>query len=77
MNIDVKDILTLSDKKEYVVVSKALYDGKEYLYLIDINNDSNFKFCYIDNDEVVESNNKELNTKLIPLFYEFSNNLFQ
>ena len=70
MNIDVKDILTLNDKNKYVVVSKALYEGKEYLYLIDVNNNAKVMFCYVDNDKIVESNNKELNTKLIPLFFD-------
>ncbi len=70
MNIDIKDLLTLSDKNKYVVVSKIYYDGKDYLYLIDINNSSNLKFCYIENDSVIEITDKELNTKLLPLFLE-------
>jgi len=77
MNINIKDILTLSDDNRYVVISKAQYENKQYLYLIDINNNENMKFCYIDNYEIVESNNKELNTKLIPLFYETSKILLE
>ncbi len=70
MNIDIKDLLTLSDKNKYVVVSKIYYDGKDYLYLIDINNSANLKFCYIENDSIIEITDKELNTKLLPLFLE-------
>ena len=73
MNINIKDILTLSDDNRYVVISKAQYENKQYLYLIDINNNENMKFCYINGNEIIESNNKELNTKLIPLFYEKAN----
>ena len=69
MNIDIKDTLTLDDNNEYVVVSKAMYEDIEYYYLIDINNTENIKFCYQKgNDELVELNDKELTTKLLPLF---------
>ena len=68
MNIDIKDLITLDDKNEYVVVGKVDYDGITYYYIVDINNNSNFKFCYLDHDEFVESSNQVLNTKLLPLF---------
>ena len=70
MTIDIKDTVTLDDNNEYVVVSKAIYENKTYYYLLDINNNRNFMFCYEDNGDLVESNDKELNTKLLPLFYE-------
>ena len=70
MSIDIKDILTLDDNNKYVVVSKVYYEGKDFLYLVDVNNNANLKFCYVDNDELVESNDKELNTKLLPLFFD-------
>lgn len=68
MIINITDVLTLSDNNEYVVVSKTNYDSIEYYYLIDKNNDANVKFCYLDNDELVELGDKELTTKLIPFF---------
>ena len=70
MSIDIKDILTLDDDNKYVVVSKVYFEGKDFLYLVDVNNNANLKFCYVDNDELVESNDKELNTKLLPLFFD-------
>lgn len=75
MNINIKDILTLSDDNKYVIVSKVYYDGKDYLYLVDINNNNNLKFCYLDNDELVEINDKELNAKLLPLFFDKVKNM--
>ena len=75
MNINIKDILTLSDDNRYVVISKTQYENKEYLYLIDINDNKNMKFCYINGNKIIESNSKELNTKLIPLFYEVSKDM--
>lgn len=70
MIINMKDTLTLDDNNEYVVVSKVNVDDKNYFYLIDKNDNSNLKFCYQDNDELVELNDKELVTRLLPLFVE-------
>ena len=70
MIINIKDTLTLDDNNEYVVVSKINYESKNYYYLLDKNNFSNIKFCYEDNDKLVEINDKELVTKLLPLFVE-------
>ena len=68
MNIDISDLITLSDKNEYVVVNKVNFNNKVYYYIADINNQSNLKFCYIDDDELVEIKDKQLIMKLIPLF---------
>lgn len=65
MIANIKDTLTLDDNNEYVVVSKV-----NCYYLLDKNNNDNVKFCYEDNDELVEIEDKELNTKLLPLFVE-------
>lgn len=70
MIINIKDTLTLDDNNEYVVISKINYDNKNYYYLLDKNNKNNFKFCYEDNDELVEIDDKDLITKLLPLFVE-------
>ena len=70
MIINVKDTLTLDDENEYVVISKVYYNNKNYYYLLDKNNYSNTLFCYEENDELVEINDKELTTKLLPLFVE-------
>ena len=70
MIINIKDTLTLDDNNEYVGVSKINDDDKNYFYLIDKNDNSNVKFCYQDNDELVELNDKELVTRLLPLFVE-------
>lgn len=67
MTINIKDILTLDDDNEYVVVSKVNYENKNYCYLIDKKN-LNVKFCYEDKEELVEIEDKELVTKLLPMF---------
>ena len=68
--IDVKDVLTLEDDKKYVVVSKIEYDNKVYFYLVGVEEITDVKFGYLDNDEFVEINDKELVTKLLPYFYK-------
>ena len=70
MIINIKDTLTLDDNNEYVVISKIYYENKNYYYLLDKNNEENVKFCYEDNEELVEIDDKELTTKLLPLFVE-------
>ena len=68
MTINIKDTLMLDDNNEYVVVSKAFYNDKDYYYLTDKKNFNNIKICYQNADYLVESNDKEVNTKLLPLF---------
>lgn len=63
--MDVKDILTLSDGNEYVIASKVDYDYKIYLCLVDINDNKNIKFCYLDNDEVVIVKKENLSQTLM------------
>lgn len=68
--IDIRDILTLNDNNEYVVVSKISYEDKIYYYLVDKNDNVNLKFCYENGDNLVELNDKVLVTKLLPLFLD-------
>ena len=63
--MDIKDILTLSDGNEYLIASKVNHDYKIYLCLVDINNNKNVKFCYLDNDEVVVVKKENLSESLI------------
>ena len=45
--------LTLEDDKEYVVADTFDENGIKYIYLIDINDNTNIKFGKIENDESV------------------------
>lgn len=76
MDIGIKDILTLSNDNQYVVVSKAYYNGNDYLYLVNVNDNKDMKFCCVENDSVIEIDNKELNTKLLLLFFNNSKDIF-
>lgn len=72
--INNKDILTLSDGNQYGVVSKTIKDNKTYYYLVDINDNSNIKFCYEDKTQnqikLVEIEDKDLIKELMLSFFE-------
>lgn len=68
--MNIKDTVVLDDNNEYVIISKVTYEGKEYYYLVDINNHENIIFCYKDKDELIEIENKDTTEKLLPLFLE-------
>ncbi len=72
MNIDVKDKITLDDGNEYIVASKVVYQNKNYYYLIEANSHSSLKICYEKEGTniLVDSEDKDINTALIPLFAE-------
>lgn len=67
--IEIKDIVTLSDQNKYQVISKINYDYQIYYYLVDINEISNIKFLYENNNKLTEIDDEELVNKLLPLFY--------
>ena len=68
--LEMTNLVTLSDDKEYVVTSKAEYEGKIYYYFVDINDNKNIKFLLEDGDELEEVDDDELVRKLLPLFLE-------
>ena len=71
MSIDIKDIITVSDEKNYVVVSKIDYDEDIYYYLTDVDDNVNTKFL-VQNKErsesLLEVKDAELLQKLFPMF---------
>lgn len=58
-------VLTLNDKKRYVIVARTVYDSKEYLYLVDINNNKNFMFCELEGAKLTKVQDTELLSKLV------------
>lgn len=63
--MNIKDILKLSDDNDYIIASKADYENKTYFCLVDINNNDNTKFCYLDGEEVVIVEKEKLNSVLL------------
>lgn len=67
--MNIKDIVTLSDKNEYQVISKVSYESEIYYYLVDINEISNIKFLYENGEKLTEIEDEKLVNELLPLFY--------
>lgn len=68
MNIEIKDVITLSDSNKYCVVSKTMLNNLTYYYLVDLSNSENIKFCVEDDSELIEVEDKSLIQVLLPLF---------
>lgn len=68
MIIEPKDVLTLDDDKEYVVIDKLLNGFLEYYYLVNKDNVSDYKFCYLDGEDMVEVLSENSKADLIVLF---------
>lgn len=76
-SVKYKDILTLGDNHEYIVSGVAKYNDKNYLFLVDINNNNNMKFVEYNNDLVIEldcKENSQLINTLLPLFLQSAKN---
>ena len=71
--MDIKDLVTLSDDKEYIVVSKVVYESKTYYYLLENIDYSNVKFLVENGEELKSVKDKELILKLLPLFIQATN----
>ena len=67
--IEIKDIVTLSDKNTYQVISKTDYEYRIYYYLVDINDISNAKFLYENNDKLTEVEDPDLVQRIMPFLY--------
>jgi len=74
MDVDIKDIITLSDKHSYVVASKTSYQGSTYYYLVDKDSFENIKFCVENtkNSSLIEIDDPHLIQTLLPLFLQES-----
>lgn len=70
MNIEIKDTITLSDNKEYVVVSKVKHENNTYYFIIDVADDKNFRFCVEKKFYLVDVSDEKLKNTLLPLFMQ-------
>lgn len=69
MNLNIKDIVTLSDDNKYQIISKTVYEDTVYYYLVDINDISNIKFLYENVDKLTELEDQELIKILLPRLF--------
>lgn len=69
MQIDIKDVLTLEDDSDYVVVSKIDYEGITYLYLVSLS-DNDSKIYKLKYDGVCEVTDVNMIRILVPMLYQ-------
>lgn len=69
MILNVKDILTI-EGKEYTVVDMLNIDAKQYIYLINLDDSSDIKFCLLNDNKILEVLDKEEVKMLIKKFCE-------
>ena len=74
--MDIKDVLMLSDGNKYVIASKIEYEYKIYLYLVDIEDSQNTQIGYLENDEIIIVEDKNIIRKLLPLLMKDVRNNF-
>lgn len=71
---DIGTIIDLDDNNSYTVISNIEYNNKEYLYLVDVNDNSNMMFVEKIQNELIPIKDTKLVKDLIPLMNEKINN---
>ncbi len=62
------ELITLSNNVEYAVVSTVIYQGANYVYILDTENFKDFKICKYEDEELTVVKNEELLKVLIVKF---------
>lgn len=62
------ELINLSNNKEYAVVSSIIYQGANYVYLLDTDTYKDFKFCKYEEEKVKLVKDEELVKVLIAKF---------
>ena len=73
MKLNIRDVIKLDDNNEYAVASVATLNDVVYYYLIDLNKDDNIKFGYLEDDNFINVEDKDLIKQLLPLFNILNN----
>ncbi len=71
MNYNVQDVITLADDKKYMIMSKTMHEGISYMFLMNVDDDKDFKFCNLDGEKkLFEIKNQDKITEIAPLLYK-------
>lgn len=72
---DIGTVFDLDDNNSYTVISSVKYNNKEYLYLVDLNDNSNMMFVEKLENELIPINDTNLLKNLILLMNDEINNI--
>ena len=61
------DIITLENEKKYLVAGKCNYSGKYYVYLVNIEEQTNVVLGIVENDDLQEVTDEEEFKQVMPL----------
>ena len=75
MLFEIGTVLELNNQKNYTVISHIKTNGKQYLYLIDISDNSNMMFCELQDDELLTVTDSKLLEQLVLLANKDVNSL--
>lgn len=64
------DLITLSNNEKYIFLSSVFYEGKQYVYVVNEKNITDFLICRLENDELFEIDDEDIFTNLCKEFYD-------
>ena len=70
MDIKIGTLIKLSNSVEYIVISKAHHNDKEYFCLMNENNSTKLEFGYLDGNNMVFVDKKDIDAELYKKLYE-------
>lgn len=68
--LEVGDLLTLSNKKEYIVIKQIQLNGKNYVYLVTKDGISDIAICEYETDKLTIVKDEKLIHTLVEKFKE-------
>lgn len=71
---EIGNIVILADNNEYCVVDCFIDNTINYVYLVDVNDNTNFIYGKVENDEIVEIDNQEELERVIKIIYNTTHN---
>ncbi len=70
MEYQIKDVVTLNDDTKYMVMSEAVEQDKRYIFLINIDNNKDYKICSVENGKLFEVKDENLISNIAPTLYK-------
>ncbi len=69
-----KIILTLNDHKKYVLVDQIILSSTEYVYLVDIEDNTNLMVCELDGNKLTRVTDEKIVNEVLAQFLKQNQN---
>ena len=66
--LDIGDLITLNNNKEYIVINQTIFNGKNYIYLVSKDGISSVVVGLLENDTLTTINDGDLLKLLLERF---------